>query len=34
MIGNLINSSVALTVSGLAKDKNRIAIINGSGRLV
>ncbi|MEY9460541.1 ABC transporter substrate-binding protein [Bradyrhizobium ottawaense] len=31
MIGNLINSSIALTVSGLAKDKNRIAIINGSG---
>jgi branched-chain amino acid transport system substrate-binding protein len=31
MIGNLINSSVALTVSGLAKEKNRIAIINGSG---
>ena len=26
MIGNLINSSIALTVSGLAKDKNRIAI--------
>ncbi|WP_375166829.1 ABC transporter substrate-binding protein [Bradyrhizobium sp. CCGB20] len=31
VIGNLINSSIALTVSGLAKDKNRIAIINGSG---
>jgi len=31
MIGNLINSSIALTVSGLAKEKNRIAIINGSG---
>lgn len=31
MIANLINSSIALTVSGLAKDKNRIAIINGSG---
>ncbi|QOZ26701.1 ABC transporter substrate-binding protein [Bradyrhizobium sp. CCBAU 51753] len=31
MIANLINSSIALTVSGLAKEKNRIAIINGSG---
>jgi branched-chain amino acid transport system substrate-binding protein len=31
MIGNLINSSIALSVSQLAKDKNRIAIINGSG---
>jgi branched-chain amino acid transport system substrate-binding protein len=31
MIGNLINSSIALTVTGLAKEKNRIAIINGSG---
>ena len=31
VIGNLINSSIALTVSGLAKEKNRIAIINGSG---
>ena len=31
MVANLINSSIALTVSGLAKDKNRIAIINGSG---
>ncbi len=31
MIGNLINSSIALTVAGLAKEKNRIAIINGSG---
>jgi branched-chain amino acid transport system substrate-binding protein len=31
MIGNLINSSIALTVSGLAKEKNRVAIINGSG---
>src|ERR1700760_1288673 len=30
MIGNLINSSIALTVTGLAKEKNRIAIINGS----
>lgn len=31
MVGNLINSSIALTISGLAKEKNRIAIINGSG---
>src|ERR1700758_1279458 len=31
MIANLINSSIALGVSQLAKDKNRIAIINGSG---
>ena len=31
MVANLINSSIALTVSGLAKEKNRIAIINGSG---
>jgi branched-chain amino acid transport system substrate-binding protein len=31
MIANLINSSIALSVSQLAKDKNRIAIINGSG---
>jgi len=31
MIANLINSSIALNVSNLAKDKNRIAIINGSG---
>ncbi|MCP4616751.1 MAG: ABC transporter substrate-binding protein [Bradyrhizobium sp.] len=31
MIANLINSSIALTVTGLAKDKNRIAIVNGSG---
>jgi branched-chain amino acid transport system substrate-binding protein len=31
VIANLINSSIALTVSGLAKEKNRIAIINGSG---
>ena len=31
MVANLINSSIALTVAGLAKDKNRIAIINGSG---
>ena len=31
MIANLINSSIALTVSQLAQQKNRIAIINGSG---
>lgn len=31
MIANLVNSSIALTVPQLAKDKNRIAIINGSG---
>ncbi len=31
MIANLINSSIALTVSQLAKEKDRIAIINGSG---
>jgi len=31
MIANLINSSIALGVSQLAKEKNRIAIINGSG---
>jgi branched-chain amino acid transport system substrate-binding protein len=31
MVANLINSSIALTVSQLAKEKNRIAIINGSG---
>lgn len=31
MIANLINSSIALSVSQLARDKNRIAIINGSG---
>ena len=31
MIANLINSSVALGVSQIAKDKERIAIINGSG---
>jgi branched-chain amino acid transport system substrate-binding protein len=31
MVANLINSSIALTVSGLAKEKNRIALINGSG---
>src|SRR6201996_6686862 len=31
MVANLINSSVALTVTQVAKDKNRIAIVNGSG---
>jgi len=31
MIANLINSSIALSVSQLAKDKNSVAIINGSG---
>lgn len=31
MIANLINSSIALSVAQLAKEKNRIAIINGSG---
>src|SRR5882724_9566330 len=31
MIANLINSSIALSVSQLAKEKNRIAVINGSG---
>jgi branched-chain amino acid transport system substrate-binding protein len=31
MVANLINSSIALTVSQLAKEKNRIVIINGSG---
>ena len=31
MIANLINSSIALSVSQLAKEKDRIAIINGSG---
>lgn len=31
MVANLINSSIALTVSQLAQQKSRIAIINGSG---
>ncbi|MGE0751439.1 MAG: ABC transporter substrate-binding protein [Variibacter sp.] len=31
MIANLINSGVALSVAQIAKDKNRIAIVNGSG---
>ena len=31
MIANLINSSVALSVVAVAKEKNRIAIVNGAG---
>lgn len=31
MVANLINSSIALTVAQAAKEKNRIAIINGAG---
>jgi branched-chain amino acid transport system substrate-binding protein len=31
MINNLINSGVALSVIGVAKEKNRIAIVNGAG---
>lgn len=31
MVANLINSSIALGVSQLAKEKDRIAIVNGSG---
>jgi branched-chain amino acid transport system substrate-binding protein len=31
MIANLINSAIALNVAQIAKDKNRIAIVNGSG---
>ncbi|MGM5024021.1 ABC transporter substrate-binding protein [Tardiphaga sp. 367_B4_N1_1] len=31
MIGNLINSSIALAVTNIAQEKNRIAIVNGSG---
>src|SRR5258708_2866561 len=31
MIANLINSSIALGVTQLAKEKDRIAIVNGSG---
>ena len=31
MIANLINSSIALGVTQLAKDKDRIAVVNGSG---
>jgi branched-chain amino acid transport system substrate-binding protein len=31
MVANLINSGVALSVANVAKEKNRIAIVNGSG---
>lgn len=31
MINNLINSGIALSVIGVAKEKNEIAIVNGSG---
>ncbi len=31
MIANLINSSIALGVSQIAKEKDRVAIVNGSG---
>lgn len=31
MIANLINSSIALSVTQLAKERNKIAIVNGSG---
>ncbi len=31
MIANLINSTIALGVADVAKDRNRIAIVNGSG---
>ena len=31
MVANLINSSIALGVSSIAKEMNRIAIVNGSG---
>jgi len=31
MIANLINSSIALSVVSIAKEKDRIAIVNGSG---
>jgi len=31
MIANLINSAIALNVAQIAKEKNRIAIVNGSG---
>ena len=31
MIANLINSGIALGVANVAKEKNRIAIVNGSG---
>lgn len=31
MVTNLINSAIALGVAGVAKERNRIAIVNGSG---
>jgi len=31
LIANLINSAVAIAVANVARDKNRIAIVNGSG---
>jgi branched-chain amino acid transport system substrate-binding protein len=31
MVANLINSAIALGVAQIAKDKNRVAIVNGSG---
>lgn len=31
MIANLINSSIALAVTNIAQEKNRVAIVNGSG---
>ena len=31
LIANLINSAVALAVAGVARERNRIAIVNGSG---
>ncbi len=31
MIANLINSSIALAITNVAQEKNRIAIVNGSG---
>ncbi len=31
MIANLINSAIALGVANVAKDRNKIAIVNGSG---
>lgn len=31
LIANLINSGIALSVTAIAKEKNRVAIVNGSG---
>ncbi len=31
MVANLINSAIALGVTGVAKDRNKVAIVNGSG---